>query len=97
MSVTTTRSIVPRNYNYASIAFVMLMVFVCGLFFVNTSTATTQYDYKISAVERNISELSIKREDLAVEKARLTSIAMAKNSTIAMAMEDATISGYAAD
>lgn len=101
MSVTTTRRVMPRNlnlnFNYASIAVVALLVFVCGLFFVNVNTSTTQYDYGIYGVEQQISELSIKKEDLAVEKARLTSIAMTKNSAVAMAMEDATVSGYAAD
>lgn len=41
--------------------------------------------------------MKAKKEDLAVEKARLTSIASAKNSTVAAIMEDATVTGYAAD
>ena len=41
--------------------------------------------------------MNAKKDDLAVEKARLNSVANAKNSTVAAAMEDATVTGYAAD
>ena len=47
--------------------------------------------------ESEISDLNARRDDLAVEKARLTSVANAKNSTVASAMTDATVTGYAAD
>ena len=44
-----------------------------------------------------ITEMNSKKDDLAVEKARLTSVATAKTSTVAAAMEDATVTGYATE
>ena len=41
--------------------------------------------------------MTARRDDLAVEKARLTSVAAAKNSTVAAAMEDAVVTGYATE
>ena len=74
-----------------------LIILSFGLIYVAQGTKATSYDYEISAVENEISELEAKKEDLAVEKARLTSIATAKSSVVAAAMEDATVTGYAAD
>ncbi len=42
-----------------------------------------------------IAELEAKKEDLAVERARLTSIAASESSTVASSMEDANVEGYA--
>ena len=42
-----------------------------------------------------MAELEAKKEDLAVEKARLTSIAASENSTVAQSMENASAGGYA--
>ena len=39
----------------------------------------------------------VPQDDLAVEKARLTSVATVKNSTVAASMEDATVTGYATE
>ena len=41
--------------------------------------------------------MNAKLEDLSVEKARLTSVATAKNSTVAAAMDNATVTGYVAE
>ncbi|MBR3254433.1 hypothetical protein IKF88_01720 [Candidatus Saccharibacteria bacterium] len=68
-----------------------------GLIYVAEGTKATGFDYEISAVESEITEMTARRDDLAVEKARLTSVATAKNSTVAAAMEDATVTGYVAD
>ncbi len=46
-------------------------------------------------MEDEIAELEAKKEDLAVEKARLTSIAASENSEVANAMENAGVDGYA--
>lgn len=77
--------------------FAGLILIGFGLFYVVSSTSPTSFDYEISAVESEISEMTARRDDLAVEKARLTSVATAKSSTVAMAMEDASVSGYAAE
>jgi hypothetical protein len=68
-----------------------------GLIYVAEGTKATGFDYEISSVESEISEMTARRDDLAVEKARLTSVAAAKNSTVAAAMEDAVVTGYVAD
>jgi hypothetical protein len=74
-----------------------MLTLVFGLIYVAEGTKITGYDYEISEVESEISEMTAKRDDLAVEKARLNSVATAKNSTVAAAMENATVTGYAAD
>jgi hypothetical protein len=72
-----------------------MMVFLLGFFYVSQSAKATSYDYEISAIESEISELEAKKEDLAVERARLTSIATSNSSKVAAAMEDAHAEGYA--
>ena len=81
----------------SQVVIVGLITLSFGLIYVAEGTKATGYDYQISSVESEISEMEAKKEDLAVEKARLTSVANAKNSTIAAIMEDATVSGYAED
>lgn len=95
-----------RNYNtvrhtsktlgtvsHASI--VGLLVLIVGLIYVSQGTQATNYDYQLSEIENEISELQTKKEDLAVERARLTSIAASENSAVAASMESATVAGFA--
>ena len=81
----------------SQIVIISLITLVFGLIYVAEGTKATSYDYEISAVESEISEMTARRDDLAVEKARLASVATAKNSTVAAAMPDATATGYAAE
>ena len=81
----------------SQIVIISLITLVFGLIYVAEGTKATGFDYEISAVENEISEMSARRDDLAVEKARLTSVAAAKNSTVAANMESATVSGYATE
>ncbi|MDO4611667.1 MAG: hypothetical protein Q4B34_02300 [Candidatus Saccharibacteria bacterium] len=81
----------------SQIVIVSMLTLAFGLIYVAEGTKATSFDYEISAVESEISDLAARRDDLAVEKARLTSVAAAKNSTVAAVMEDATVTGYAAD
>ena len=81
----------------SQIVIVSLLTLVFGLIYVAEGTKATSFDYEISAVESEITEMTAKRDDLAVEKARLTSVAAAKNSTVAAVMEDAVVTGYATD
>ena len=74
-----------------------MLTLIVGLIYVAQGTKLTSYDYKISEVEGKISELQAKKEDLAVEQARLTSIAKIDESEVAVNMEDAVVSGYAAE
>ena len=81
----------------SQIVIISLITLVFGLIYVAEGTKATSFDYKISEVESEISELTARRDDLAVEKARLTSVAAAKTSTVASTMESATVTGYAAE
>lgn len=81
----------------SQIVIVSMLTLVFGLIYVAEGTRATSFDYEISSVESEITEMTAKKEDLAVEKARLNSVAAAKNSTVAAAMEDATVSGYATE
>lgn len=74
-----------------------MLVTIFGLIYVSQSTKATSFDYEISNVESEITELTAKLDDLAVEKARLNSIAAARNSAVAAVMEDATVTGYATE
>lgn len=81
----------------SQIVIVAMLTMVFGLIYVAEGTKATGFDYEINAIETEISDLSAKRDDLAVEKARLTSVAAAKSSAVAVAMEDSEITGYAAE
>ncbi len=81
----------------SQIVIVSMLTLVFGLIYVAEGTKATSFDYELSSVETEITEKNAKLEDLAVEKARLTSVATAKASTVAAAMEDATVSGYATE
>jgi hypothetical protein len=81
----------------SQIVIVSLITLVFGLIYVAEGTKATSFDYEISAVESQIVEMTARRDELAVEKARLTSVATARNSVVAATMEDATVTGYATD
>lgn len=81
----------------SQIVIVSMLTLAFGLIYVAEGTKATSLDYEISAVESEISDMTARRDDLAVEKARLTSVAAAKSSSVAAVMEDATVTGYAAD
>ena len=81
----------------SQIIIISMITLIFGLIYVAEGTKATSFDYEISAVESEITEMTARRDDLAVEKARLTSVANAKTSTVAVAMEDATVTGYATE
>ena len=81
----------------SQIVIVSMITLIFGLIYAAEGTKATSFDYEISAVESEISDLNARRDDLAVEKARLTSVASAKSSSVAANMPDATVTGYAAD
>ncbi len=72
-----------------------VLVLIVGLIYVTQGTKATSYDYQLSEIDSKISELQAQKEDLAVEQARLTSIARSQNSTVAVNMENAEVTGYA--
>ena len=81
----------------SQVVIVGMLTLIFGLIYVSEGTKATSFDYEISSVETEITEMSSKKDDLAVEKARLTSVANAKSSTVAANMEDATVTGYATE
>lgn len=81
----------------SQIVIVSMLTLAFGLIYVAQGTKATSFDYEISAVESEITEMTARRDDLTVEKARLTSIASAKTSAVAANMEDAYVTGYAAE
>jgi hypothetical protein len=81
----------------SQIVIVGMLTLVFGLIYVAEGTKATGFDYEISSVESEISEMSVKKDDLAVEKARLNSIAATEQSSVAASMENATVTGYAAE
>lgn len=87
-----------RNLGSISqIVIVGMLTLVFGLIYVAEGTKATSFDYEISSVESEITEMNAKIDDLAVEKARLNSVATTRNSTVAATMEDATVTGYVAE
>ena len=72
-----------------------VLVLIVGLIYVTQGTKATGYDYQLSEIESEISELEAKKEDLAVERARLTSLATSENNDVAVNMENANVTGYA--
>lgn len=81
----------------SQIVIVSMLTLVFGLIYVAEGTKATSFDYELSSVESEITEMNAKKDDLAVEKARLTSVAAAKNSTVAATMEKAIVTGYATE
>ena len=79
------------------VVIVSMLTLAFGLIYVAEGTKATSFDYEISAVESEITEMTARRDDLAVEKARLTSVATAKNSSVAASMADAYVTGYATE
>ncbi len=86
----------PRTLGTVSQSVILtLLVVVIGLIYITQGTKSTNYDYELHNIENEISELEARKEDLAVEKARITSVAASASSEVAMAMEDASPAGYA--
>ena len=81
----------------SQIVIVSMLTLIFGLIYVAEGTKATSFDYELSSVESEISEMTTKKDDLAVEKARLNSVATTKNSAVAATMEDAVVSGYATE
>ena len=81
----------------SQIVIVGMLTLVFGLIYAAEGTKATGFDYEISSVEAEITEMNAKKDDLAVEKARLNSVATAENGTVAAAMENATVTGYATE
>lgn len=63
-----------------------LMITVLGLIYLTQATKTTGYDYEINKIDTEIAELTTKKTDLEIEKARLTALATIENNSVAQNM-----------
>lgn len=71
-----------------------MLITVMGMIYLTQGTKATEYDYQINKLDSEIAELTAQKEDLAVERARLTSIAASENSQVAANMPEAHVAGY---
>ena len=89
---------IPKTLGTMSLSAIMgMLVLIVGLIYVTQGTRAAGMDYELSNIENEINDLTMRKEDLAVEKARMTAIATAENSTVAVAMEDGPVQGYAGE
>lgn len=71
-----------------------LLVTLLGLIYLVQATRVTSYDYKASQIDQQIAELTAKKTDLEIEKARLTSLDTLQASTVAQTMTTPEATGY---
>lgn len=92
----TTRYVSPVKLGpVAHTVLVALMITVLGLIYLTQATKATSYSYDLDRVDRKISELAVKKDDLEIENARLTSLSTVKNSTVAREMSTPSNVTYA--
>lgn len=65
---------------------IALMITILGLIYLTQAIKSTGYDYQAQKIDNQISELAVKKSDLEVDNARLSSLEAAKNSTVAKVM-----------
>lgn len=82
---------------FAYTAILFMLVVICGLIYLTQGTKTSNYDYELSAIDREIAELSVKKDELKVEQARLTSVAKTEKTEVAKHMKEASVAGYVAE
>lgn len=71
-----------------------VLVLVIGLIYVTQGTKATSYDYELSRIEGEIAEYQARKDDLEVERARLTSVVASESNETANGMEVAVVTGY---
>ena len=67
---------------------VALMITVLGLIYLTQATKAIGYDYTASEIDSQIAELSVERNNLEVENARLTALKTIENSSVAAEMTE---------
>jgi len=65
---------------------VALMLLVLGLVYLTQASGSAAYDYRANELDQKINELAVKKTDLEVENARLSSLETVKNSDVAKQM-----------
>lgn len=72
---------------FSYVLVVGMLVLVMGLVYVTQGSKTSSYDYNLSAIDKEISELTAKKESLAVEQARLAAAAASEKNEVALGMQ----------
>lgn len=67
---------------------VALMITVLGLIYLTQATKAIGYDYAASDIDSQIAELSVEKNNLEVENARLTALRTIENSNVAAEMTE---------
>ncbi len=65
---------------------VALMVTIIGLVYLTQATRATSYDYAAQKIDDQISQLTVQKNDLEVENARITALENVQKSDVAKAM-----------
>ncbi len=65
---------------------IALMIAVLGLIYITQVAKTSSYSYDINALNEKMSQLSVKKEELANQNARLQALKNVENSSVAQAM-----------
>ncbi|PID32829.1 hypothetical protein CR956_00420 [Candidatus Saccharibacteria bacterium] len=71
------------------------MITVLGLIYLTQATQATGFDYQAQKIENQIAELSIQKDNLEVENARLTAMQTVKSSTVAAKLSEPKTFEYA--
>ncbi len=71
-----------------------MIIMLFGLIYLVQASKTTSFDYKIDEIDQQISQLSIKKADLEIEKARLKSLASINQSQVAANLTNQTEATY---
>ena len=69
---------------------IALMITILGLIYLVQATKLTSYDYQSSKIDNQISELTSKKNNLEVEKARLMALSNVESSSVAQNMTQPT-------
>lgn len=73
---------------------VALMITVLGLIYLTQATKATSYDYTAQDLESKIADLTVQKEDLEVESAKLTAMETVRGSTVASTMNEPSDTQY---
>ncbi len=73
---------------------ITLLITVLGLIYLTQAGRLTSYDYQSSRIDNKIAELSSKKKDLEIEKARLTALSTIESSSVAQNMTKPAKTSY---
>ncbi len=80
--------------NVSQLILTGLMLAVICMVYLSQTTKVTSYDYRLNKINKQIDSLAIKKFDLEIEKARLTSITKVTKSKVAANLVDQTEATY---